>query len=438
MPDPQPNPNQVDTLKVAIYALSFGILITLFKFCVYIFTGSVAILADTLESIINIVAAAVMLYTIWYSNRPADKTHPYGHGKIEFLAVGFEGALILFAGIIIVFKAIPKLFTPTLELDRLSIGMGLLFVIGLLTTGLALYVTTMGKRTNNQVIKADGKHLFTDALSTLGVFLGLILVNITGWTRLDPIIALIIAGIIFPMSWRLLWQSLSGLMDRSDPADQKLIENILNLEVENKTIISYHKVRHRHTGSFHWVDMHLQVNPELSVAQSHDLASSIENKIELALGSADATAHVEPPDAYCEHNPETAHKKPSTPTSSTGTAIPAHKPHPSHKEDDKPFDPTEPIDLAPPREDIPTDTTESAEQSTPSAESPSSDSEKVFTKENALTGSGDLYDLAHEEASPPSPPQEEQDQSDDSLEDESEEDYPEESDDDFNAPNPNA
>ncbi|QDU34796.1 Ferrous-iron efflux pump FieF [Poriferisphaera corsica] len=445
MPDTQTpkdyiTPHQMNTLKVALYALIFGTLITLFKLTAYLLTGSVAILSDTLESTINIAAAAVMLYSIWYASRPADKTHPYGHGKIEFLAVGFEGILILFAAIFIAFTAIKKLISGPASIN-VNIGLGFLFIIGLLTAGLAYYVSSRGKKLNNQILIADGKHLITDVLSTLGVFLGLILVKLTGWLWLDPIIAIIIAAIIFPMSWRLLWQSLSGLMDRSDPADLKRIHEILDREVKAASITSYHKVRVRHTGSYHWVDMHLQVDPTLTVAQSHTLASAIEYKIEQALTPANATAHVEPSGAYCEHNPQSP---PPPPYSSDAPSKPALEPARDDKASAQPIDESEnlePIDLAPPRNDTPPPpTTPTSKPSpppppAPAPKNPDEATPDVFTVENAITGSGDLYELAHEEASPL---QEEQESENDPTNNYPENITDEESDDDFNAPNPNA
>jgi len=293
VPDPQPDPFQRQAERVAVHAVVAGAGIAALKFTVFAFTDSVAVLSDALESLINIAAAVAMLYAIRVSNRPADHEHPYGHGKAEFMAVALEGWLILIAGVFIAVKAAGRLISGEAP-SNLGFGIGGLAAIGVLDLLLAVYVSRAGRRYNNPPLAADGKHLFTDVLSTAGVIVGLALVHVTGRAWLDPVAAIVIASLIFFTSWRLLWQSVQGLMDRSDPEDQAAIRAILDRELAAGRIHGYHKVRHRHQGRFHWVDMHLQVDPGMSVADAHALASRIEAQIEAELGPANATAHIEP------------------------------------------------------------------------------------------------------------------------------------------------
>ncbi len=293
MPEPTPDPQLPKIRRVAVIALGVGFVVMLAKFGVYWLTGSVAVLSDALESIINIVAAGAMLFAIQYSNRPADRTHPYGHGKVEFLVVGLEGWLILFAGATIGYQAIARLLGGQ-QPQNLDWGMALLGIVGAGHAALAIYVFRMGRRYRSDPLIADGKHLLTDVASTLGVILALVAVKLTGWAWLDPVAAMVIAALILFASWKLVWQSINGLMDRSDPADDAAIRAILDEEVAAGHVVSYHKVRHRHTGPFHWVDMHLQVEGSLSVTQGHAIASRIERRIEQTLGEGNATAHVEP------------------------------------------------------------------------------------------------------------------------------------------------
>ncbi len=278
---------------MAMLALGAGVAITALKFAIFGLTDSAAVLSDALESIINLLAAGVMIYCLWLSNRPADRDHPYGHGKIEFLAVGFEGWLILAAGVAIASEAVRR-WLAGVEPRRLDLGMGLSLVVAGLSAALAAYVWRAGRKYDNSVLLADGKHLLTDVASTVGVVIGLGLVKWTGWAWLDPLVALLMAGLILKTSWKLLWQSVDGLMDRAVPADDAVIRQVLDEEVRAGAIRGYHKVRHRHTGSFHWVDMHLQFDAGMSVRESHAVASRIENRIEQRLGPADATAHIEP------------------------------------------------------------------------------------------------------------------------------------------------
>lgn len=293
MPDPELDPNFKSIQKAATIALVAGAALMLLKLTIFWLTNSVAVLTDALESVINIVAATIMLYTIWYSNRPADREHPYGHGKIEFLAVGLEGWLILMAAVVIAVEAIQRLIAGEAP-QRLGVGIGLLGAVGVLDAILAAYVWRAGRRYNSAPLVADGKHLVTDVASTAGVIVGLLIVQWTGKAWVDPIVAMIMASLILYASWRLLWQSFHGLMDHSDPEDQKAINDILRDEMTAGHIRGYHKVRHRHAGSFHWVEMHLEVDPNLSIREGHLLASRIEHRIEKHLGQANATAHIEP------------------------------------------------------------------------------------------------------------------------------------------------
>ncbi|MFA9476703.1 cation diffusion facilitator family transporter [Phycisphaerales bacterium AB-hyl4] len=291
MSDPASNTKQA--MRVARIALIAGLAITAIKFGIFFLTNSIAVLSDALESIINVVAAGIMLYSIWYGSRPVDRDHPYGHGKIEFMAVGLEGWLILVAGVLIGFEAVRRLISPA-ELQQLGLGLWLLGGMAVLNGALAVYVWRAGIRYRNQVLVADGKHLMTDVASTIGVFVGLLLVHYTGHQQLDSVAAILVAAAILFTSWRLLWQSFHGLMDRASPHDTQTITSILDEEIAQGHIAGYHKVRHRLSGGFHWVDMHLHVDGDMTIHQGHDLASRIEQRIQHALGQANATAHLEP------------------------------------------------------------------------------------------------------------------------------------------------
>lgn len=263
------------------------------KLGVFALTNSAAVLSDALESIINVASAGFLLYTIWLANQPADRTHPYGHGKIEFMAIGLEAWLILIAGVVIAVEAVRRFISPV-EVSNPTLGVWLLAGVGLLCAGIAAYVWRAGAKYDNAALRAHGRHLMTDLASTVGVLIGLLLVRYTGKTWLDPLFAIVMAAMILFASWKLMWQSIHGLMDRIDEKDDAQIRTILDEEMAAGTIRSYHKVRHRHSGNFHWVDMHLQVDGDMTVRDGHALASRIEDRIERELGQANATAHIEP------------------------------------------------------------------------------------------------------------------------------------------------
>lgn len=263
------------------------------KFGVFLLTNSAAVLTDALESIVNVVAAAFLVLTMWIAHKPADRDHPYGHGKIEFIAVGVEGGLIFAAGLFIVYESVRRLIVHEVP-ENLDVGALLLVIIGLGNLALALLLFRIGRRYDSAAMVADARHLMTDVVTTVAVTAGLLLTHITQRAWLDPIFALLLVAFIFYTSGRLLMESVSGLMDRIDLEDDRLIRAILDDEVRAGRIADYHKVRHRHQGSFHWVEMHLQMQGDLSVRQGHEIAGRIERRIEEALGHGNATAHIEP------------------------------------------------------------------------------------------------------------------------------------------------
>lgn len=279
--------------SVAVIALAAGLVIMALKMGVYVLTDSAAVLSDALESTVNLAAAAVAIWTTWYAAKPADEAHPYGHGRVEFFAVGLEGALVLMAGLTIIYEASHRLMEGRGPGD-LDLGILLLSGVSVLAGALAAFVWRKGAKLDSPTLIADGKHLATDVLTSLGVLIGLILVKVTGILWLDAGIALVLALVILLTGGRLVMHSWSGFMDRIDPVDDAAIRTILDAEVVAGRISGYHKVRHRHQGSFHWVDLHIQVPGQMTVAEAHRVASEIEHAIESRLGRADATSHVEP------------------------------------------------------------------------------------------------------------------------------------------------
>lgn len=274
-------------------ALLAGLALTAMKFGVFLLTDSAAVLSDALESIINVVAAAMALWAVTLANKPPDKTHPYGHGKIEFVSASVEGGMILAAAAAIGFEAIRRLVVGG-EVHQINLATLLTAGIAIITALLAWYVGQSGKRYDSSALRADAKHLRTDVITTLGVTAGLIVVSLTGVVWIDAAVALLLgAGIAFT-GIRLIRENLAGLLDEADLQDTSALQVLLDEEIKAGRISGYHKLRLRHQGRFHWIDLHLQVDPDLSVEQSHNLASDIEHRLEQLMAPANATAHVEP------------------------------------------------------------------------------------------------------------------------------------------------
>lgn len=274
--------------------VAFGVALAVFglKFAAYLVTNSAAIFSDALESIVNVIASAFAFYAIKLAHQPADREHPYGHGKIEFLSAGLEGAMILMAAIVIVVQAIGSLLAGS-RVESFGYGTLLLAFTMLINGVTGAYLIRAGKIGGSLALDADGKHLLTDALTTVGVLVAILLVKLTGFNQIDPIAAMIVALWMLRTGIVLIRKSIAGLMDEQDLADDSLIRSILDQHL-NSEICSYHKLRHRHVGRDHWVDLHLQLPGQTTVQRAHEIASAIEYQIEQALGSGNTTAHIEP------------------------------------------------------------------------------------------------------------------------------------------------
>jgi cation diffusion facilitator family transporter len=296
-----PHVPRAESRAIAL-SLGVGAALTGLKFAAFFLTGSSAVFSDALESIVNVVAATFAAYSLHLAHTPADAAHPYGHGKIEFMSAGFEGGMILAAAFAAVIKAVGD-FVHGPDLaghapQRLELGVLLLFVALVVNGGLGFYLVRTGRRQNSATLEADGHHLLSDAITSVVALAALALVRVTHWYYADPIAALLVSIYIAKIGVRLMRQAAAGLMDRQDFEDQRLLRQILDAHIgpdgKPPHICSYHKLRHRHSGRYHWVDFHMVVPAGWSIDQGHQVASEIEYEIELALGEGNATAHIEP------------------------------------------------------------------------------------------------------------------------------------------------
>ncbi len=281
-------------------ALVVGGLLMAVKFVAYFITGSAAILSDALESIINVVASGFVLYSIYLSHQPPDKTHPYGHGKVEYFAVGFEGALIILAAGAILYKAIPAFFQVRM-LSKLDLGIYLVLATSAVNLVMGLFLVRTGRRTRSAPVEADGKHLLTDVFTSVGVVIGLVLVKVTGLNWWDPLTACAVAVNIVITGWHLVKQSFGRLMDEADPELLERIVEILN-QHRHPDWIDIHQLRSRHYGNKVHVDFHLVVPRSLDLLEAHLEAKEIEEKILNSLKEVEEViVHVDPcEDPLCQ------------------------------------------------------------------------------------------------------------------------------------------
>ncbi len=258
-------------------SLVVGTLLMGAKFLAYKMTGSSAIFSDALESIVNIMAAAFAIGSILFAGRPADRGHPYGHGKIEFFSAAFEGGLISFAAIAIAYEAIRSLLHGV-ELRQINMGLTITAGAGIVNLFLGLFLVRTGRRTNSLILVADGKHVLSDFWTTVGVVVGLALVRITRLPWLDPVVALVIAVNLARTGFQLVRHSARGLLDEED---SDLLQRILAAgeRVRDPGIIRIHHLRAIRLGRFTHVDAHIVVPEFWSVGESHDHTDAFEAKL---------------------------------------------------------------------------------------------------------------------------------------------------------------
>lgn len=242
-------------IRIMRKILVLGALLTVGKFVAYWITHSNAILTDAFESIINIVAAAFGLYSLVYAARPKDEDHPYGHGKMEFIAVGFEGSLIIFAGGGMIIKAFYTIYHPA-TLQRMDVGLWITVVAAVVNFLMGTYLVRKGKTLHSNTLVADGHHLLSDTWSSVGLLVGIFFILQTGYAWIDTVLTVILGLYILIVGYRLVRDSLSGLMDQADFVKLEEIAGVFNRERKDRWI-DIHNLRVVRYGSHIHIDAHL-------------------------------------------------------------------------------------------------------------------------------------------------------------------------------------
>lgn len=271
------------------------------KFIAYFLTGSKAVLSDAIESIINVVTGAFLMVSVSISATPVDKNHPYGHGKIEAFSAGLEGGLIILAGLMILIEAVPGFFSPTPP-QNLNIGMILLFGAGIVNMLVGMYLLHSGKKLKSEAITADGRHLLTDFYTSAGVIIALILVRISGWIWLDPLVACLIAVSILRAGFKLISGSSKNLMNEADPEFLKRVVTGLNA-IKKPGWLFPHKLRSIRSGRYHHVDLHISFPQYWPLHKVHAAEEELTKTLLKALGEeGDIMIHADPCEqAYCQN-----------------------------------------------------------------------------------------------------------------------------------------
>jgi cation diffusion facilitator family transporter len=274
-------------LSLATSILTIGL-----KFWAYYLTGSIGMLSDAVEAGVNIAAALVALGVLTYAEAKPDREHNFGHEKAQYFSSGIEGALIFVAAAAIVWSAIPRLAHPQ-AIEQVGAGLALSVVAGLANAACA-WVMLRAARTHRSItLEADARHLLTDVWTTAGVFIGVVLVQVTGYLRLDPIIALAVAVQILWTGWHLMSRSFEGLMDRAVPEDDRAVITSV-LDSLRHQGCDFHALRTRVAGAKSFVEVHVLVPGSMTVQAGHDIVEALESEVCAKLPHVEILIHLEP------------------------------------------------------------------------------------------------------------------------------------------------
>jgi cation diffusion facilitator family transporter len=279
-------------LKIAFGSLVVGVLVLLIKSVAYWMTGSVALLSDALESTVNVATAIAAITAVRIATKPADENHPYGHHKAEFFSALLEGVMIIVAALVIIHEALTSLRNPV-PLNAPLSGLAVNILASIINGIWCWVLISRGKSLRSPALVADGHHLLSDVISSVGVTFGVLLAIVFRWPILDPVLALIVAVSILWSGWKVLNASVSGLMDESVPEDvlQTIREAIAS---EGAGALQAHDVKARHAGQATFIDFHLVVPGEMSVFDAHEICDRIEALLEQEIAGAIVAIHVEP------------------------------------------------------------------------------------------------------------------------------------------------
>lgn len=282
----------MSALNTALLSLFVGVIVLSLKWLAYWWTGSVALYSDALESFINVAAALIAFIAIWVSSQPADDNHPYGHTKAEYISAVIEGVLVVLAALAIIREAWERLLAPV---ALTSVGSGML--ISLFASGcnaaLASYLLYISKKTNSIALKADGLHVLSDVITSVGVLIGIGLAWLTHWWMLDPLLAILVAINILWMGWQLVRESVGGLMDEGlTPEKRAPLYEIIRSQME--TALQVHAIKTRCAGHLTFIEFHLVVPDDMTVKVAHNICDRLEEALCQHISEAKVMIHVEP------------------------------------------------------------------------------------------------------------------------------------------------
>ncbi len=290
--DTKASKRRVQTLAFWSIVIALGVMGL--KFVAWRMTGSVALYSDALESIVNVITAGAALWAIRVSHKPADSDHPFGHHKAEYFSAVLEGVLIVVAALLIVAQVWETIRAPQ-PMEQPWEGLAVNGVAAAINAAWATLLIRSGRKARSPALVADGQHIMTDVVTSVGVIAGLAASVFTGWHVLDPLLALIVALNILYQGWKVMGDSLNGLMDRSvDMEEQMRIRDIIS--VNSKGALEVHDLKTRIAGRATFIEFHMVVDADMPVGDAHVICDRIEDALKAENPSVRVTIHVEPDD----------------------------------------------------------------------------------------------------------------------------------------------
>jgi cation diffusion facilitator family transporter len=286
-------------MKVAALSVASNTGLILIKIVAGILSGSISIISEAIHSGMDLIASIIAFFSVRMSSKPADKLHPYGHGKIENVSGVIEGILIFIAAVLIINEAITKILHPT-EIHETYIAIGVMIVSAIVNSIVSSRLYKVAKESESVALEADALHLKTDVYTALGVGVGLLLITLTGIKILDPIAAIIVALFIVKEAWELIREAFSPLLDvkLSDEEEASILKV---MDKYKDQFIDYHALRTRKAGNIKYVDFHMNVRGDITVAESHSLTEKIECDIERVLTNTNINIHIEPAESRSDN-----------------------------------------------------------------------------------------------------------------------------------------
>jgi cation diffusion facilitator family transporter len=276
--------------QAALTAMIVGVLVFGIKLLAYFISNSVALLSDALESIVNIAASGLMLFAVYVSEKPADENHGYGHQKIEEISRMLEGLFIVAAALLIVYAASRRLFEPA-NLFQVNLAIGVSILATGINAALSYFLGHMAMKSGSAALEGDSKHLLSDVLSSFGVWIGLFVSQLTGWSVLDPLLAFLVAVIIARIGIALMVKSSQSLMEQSCDEEERRIGEVF---LRHKSrFVDFHDMKTRRNGNQVLAELHLVVDSHMSIKDAHDFTDHLEEDIEKELPGTKITIHIE-------------------------------------------------------------------------------------------------------------------------------------------------